>query len=88
MTTVIPVKHDKFVDILRNTGIMRSYKRKNITTYHISIDKSEGLWQRMERLQAKVQEDWVQAEDFVYQVEKHAGEVVIRTKSLDPARLY
>jgi hypothetical protein len=88
MATIIPVKHDKFVDILRNTGIMRSYKRQNITTYHISIDKSEGLWQRMERLQAKVQEDWVQAEDFVYQVEKHVGEVVIRTKSLDPAKLY
>lgn len=88
MTTIAPVKHDKFVDILRNTGIMRSYKRQNITTYHISIDKSEGLWQRMERLQAKVQEDWVQAEDFVYQVERHVGEVVIRTKSLDPAKLY
>ncbi len=83
-----PMKHDRFVDLLRYTGISRSYKRQNITTYHIPISKTEKLWKLLESLDINSHLQWTMAEDFEYQFDRQHDEVIVRAKSLDPNRLY
>jgi len=75
------MKHDKFADYLRNVGVNRSYKRKNITTYHIAKSKSERMQKKFGELLSGA-DQWKHEEDFRFMIVTTKEEIIVTVSSL------